>query len=110
MSPLPPPAHRARLHAATHGLGSGKPLLVLLHGFPETWAAWRHQIKVQALSGHGPRVSSKWCNATDASSWCQVACPIPAPAPHTDGQYLDRSAALALLPCRRRSLPGSTRW
>lgn len=37
--------HR-RLHAATHGLGTGKPLMLLLHGFPETWASWRHQIRV----------------------------------------------------------------
>lgn len=34
-----------RLHAATHGLGSGKPLMLFLHGFPETWATWRHQLK-----------------------------------------------------------------
>ncbi len=33
-----------RLHAATAGLGSGRPLLLLLHGFPETWHSWRHQI------------------------------------------------------------------
>jgi hypothetical protein len=44
--PLPPLLQWRRLHAATHGLGSGKPLMLLLHGFPETWASWRHQIKV----------------------------------------------------------------
>jgi hypothetical protein len=37
-----------RLHAATHGLGSGKPLMLLIHGFPETWACWRHQLQVAA--------------------------------------------------------------
>jgi epoxide hydrolase 4 len=32
------------LHAATTGLGSGRKLLLLLHGFPESWQSWRHQI------------------------------------------------------------------
>jgi hypothetical protein len=36
-----------RLHAATHGLGTGKPLMVLLHGCPELWVSWKHQIKVR---------------------------------------------------------------
>ncbi|KAI7839809.1 hypothetical protein COHA_006607 [Chlorella ohadii] len=34
-----------KLHVATHGLGTGKPLMLFLHGFPETWASWRHQIQ-----------------------------------------------------------------
>ena len=34
-----------RLHCAVAGSG---PLLVLLHGFPETWYAWRYQIPVLA--------------------------------------------------------------
>jgi pimeloyl-ACP methyl ester carboxylesterase len=29
-----------RLHVAELGLG---PLVVLLHGFPESWYSWRHQ-------------------------------------------------------------------
>lgn len=33
-----------KLHAATCGLGTGRPLLVFLHGFPEWWHSWRHQI------------------------------------------------------------------
>ena len=44
---LPPPAC-CRLHAATHDLGSGKPLMLLIHGFPETWACWRNQLQVDA--------------------------------------------------------------
>lgn len=36
-----------KLHAVSAGQG---PLLVLLHGFPEFWYCWRHQIA--ALSGH----------------------------------------------------------
>lgn len=37
------------LHAVASGLGSGRPLVVLLHGFPEMWRSWRHQIA--ALQG-----------------------------------------------------------
>lgn len=40
---------QCRLHAATHGLGTGKKLVVFLHGFPECWHSWRHQIA--ALKG-----------------------------------------------------------
>ncbi|MGW4127783.1 alpha/beta fold hydrolase [Amycolatopsis japonica] len=40
-----------RLHVAEAGSG---PLVVLLHGFPEVWYAWRHQIPV--LAGAGFRV------------------------------------------------------
>lgn len=36
-----------RLHCAIAGRG---PLVVLLHGFPESWASWRHQIA--ALAPH----------------------------------------------------------
>ena len=36
-----------KLHYAT--AGNGEKLVVLLHGFPEFWYSWRHQIK--ALSG-----------------------------------------------------------
>lgn len=34
-----------KLHAATCGIGTGKPLMVFIHGFPEAWFSWRHQIK-----------------------------------------------------------------
>lgn len=37
-----------RLHWAEAGDG---PLVVLLHGFPETWRTWRHQIPVLAAAG-----------------------------------------------------------
>jgi epoxide hydrolase A/B len=40
-----------RMHVAERGEG---PLVVLLHGFPETWYSWRHQIA--ALSDAGFRV------------------------------------------------------
>jgi epoxide hydrolase 4 len=40
-----------RLHCVEAGTG---PLVVLLHGFPEFWYAWRHQIP--ALADAGVRV------------------------------------------------------
>jgi pimeloyl-ACP methyl ester carboxylesterase len=38
-----------RLHAVTAGTG---PLVVLLHGFPEFWYSWRHQIPALAAAGY----------------------------------------------------------
>jgi pimeloyl-ACP methyl ester carboxylesterase len=42
-------ANGARFHVAT--LGSGPPV-VLLHGFPQFWWAWRHQMTALADAGH----------------------------------------------------------
>jgi len=39
-----------RMHAAVAGPRKG-PLVVLLHGFPEFWYSWRHQIGALARSG-----------------------------------------------------------
>ncbi len=41
-------ANGARFHVAAMGEG---PLLVLLHGFPEFWWAWRHQLPALAAAG-----------------------------------------------------------
>ncbi|MGH8776090.1 MAG: alpha/beta fold hydrolase [Jiangellaceae bacterium] len=41
-------ANGARFHVATIGDG---PLVVLLHGFPEFWWAWRHQLPAIAEAG-----------------------------------------------------------
>ena len=38
-----------RLHVAEQGEG---PLIVLCHGFPESWYSWRHQIPVLAEAGY----------------------------------------------------------
>ena len=38
-----------RLHVAEQGEG---PLIVLCHGFPESWYSWRHQIPVLARAGY----------------------------------------------------------
>lgn len=38
-----------RMHIAEHGTG---PLVLLLHGFPESWYAWRHQFEPLAAAGY----------------------------------------------------------
>ena len=38
-----------RIHAVEDGEG---PLVVLLHGFPESWYSWRHQIPALAAAGY----------------------------------------------------------
>lgn len=38
-----------RIHAVSEGEG---PLVVLLHGFPESWYSWRHQLTALARAGY----------------------------------------------------------
>src|SRR6185295_2958742 len=38
-----------RMHVAEAGSG---PLVVLLHGFPESWYSWRHQLRALADAGY----------------------------------------------------------
>lgn len=45
------PVNGVNLHVVEAG-EEGKPLLVLLHGFPEFWWAWRHQITPLADAGY----------------------------------------------------------
>ncbi len=78
--PLPPHHHAPRrLHVATHGLGTGKPLMLFLHGFPETWASWRHQIQASMLCG--------WLAGACLSCSCLAAvhCHVGAVALHGCG-------------------------
>lgn len=62
-------ANGARFHVATaepaEGPGTGAPLVVLLHGFPQMWWAWRHQIP--ALCGAGYRVAAMDLRGAGAS-------------------------------------------
>ena len=57
-------ANGARFHVAELGEG---PLVVLLHGFPQFWWAWRHQLT--ALSEAGYRVAAIDLRATDDRDW-----------------------------------------
>ncbi|WP_371598042.1 alpha/beta hydrolase [Streptomyces sp. NBC_00564] len=38
-----------RIHLVEEGTG---PLVLLVHGFPESWYSWRHQLPVLAAAGH----------------------------------------------------------
>ena len=42
-------ANGARFHVAEQGQG---PLVLLLHGFPQFWWAWRHQMGALAEAGY----------------------------------------------------------
>jgi pimeloyl-ACP methyl ester carboxylesterase len=42
-------ANGSRFHVAEAGSG---PMVLLLHGFPETWYAWRHQLPALAEAGY----------------------------------------------------------
>jgi pimeloyl-ACP methyl ester carboxylesterase len=42
-------SNRLRMHLAEAGSG---PLVVLLHGFPEGWYSWRHQLAALAAAGY----------------------------------------------------------
>jgi pimeloyl-ACP methyl ester carboxylesterase len=47
------PANAARFHAAVAGPDDREaPLVVLLHGFPQMWWAWRHQMMPLAVAGY----------------------------------------------------------
>lgn len=44
-------ANGARFHVAEHG-PTGGPLVLLLHGFPEFWWSWRHQLVALGEAGY----------------------------------------------------------
>src|SRR5437588_8166162 len=41
--------NRIKMHIAEAGAG---PLVLLLHGFPESWYSWRHQLPALAAAGY----------------------------------------------------------
>ena len=60
------PANAARFHVAVAGPDTREaPLVVLLHGFPQFWWAWRHQLG--ALADAGYRVVAMDLRGTGAS-------------------------------------------
>ncbi|NMR18713.1 alpha/beta fold hydrolase [Cellulomonas fimi] len=60
------PANAARFHVAVAGPEDRDvPLVVLLHGFPQFWWAWRHQL--EALGAAGYRVAAMDLRGTGAS-------------------------------------------
>ena len=59
------------MHVAEAGEG---PLVILLHGFPESWYSWRHQLTALAAAGYH-------AVAPDQRGYCQTS------APADPGQY-----------------------
>ncbi|WP_188037263.1 alpha/beta fold hydrolase [Actinotalea sp. JY-7885] len=72
-------ANGARFHVAEAGPAAGAdapaPLVVLLHGFPQTWWAWRHQIP--ALADAGYRVAAMDLRGTGASDKPPLGYDVP---------------------------------
>jgi pimeloyl-ACP methyl ester carboxylesterase len=57
-------ANGIRMRIAEQGSG---PLVLLLHGFPESWYSWRHQIPALAAAGfHAVAVDQRGYGGTDA--------------------------------------------
>jgi pimeloyl-ACP methyl ester carboxylesterase len=61
-------ANGIRMHLAECGAGSGKaPLVLLCHGFPESWYSWRHQLRALAEAGfHAVAPDMRGYGQTDA--------------------------------------------
>jgi pimeloyl-ACP methyl ester carboxylesterase len=70
------PANGARFHVAVAGPDDrDAPLVVLLHGFPEFWWAWRHQIVTLADAGY--RVAAMDLRGTGASDKPPIGYDVP---------------------------------
>src|SRR5437763_3277755 len=53
-----------RMHVAEQGTG---PLVILCHGFPESWYSWRHQLAALAAAGfHAVAPDMRGYGHTDA--------------------------------------------
>jgi pimeloyl-ACP methyl ester carboxylesterase len=76
-----------RMHVAEAGSG---PLVLLLHGFPECWYSWRHQLPTLAAAGYH-------AVAPDQRGYCRTGGPADVPAYsilHTVGDAVGLIAAL----------------
>jgi pimeloyl-ACP methyl ester carboxylesterase len=86
------------LHLAEAGPGSGPPV-VLLHGFPESWKMWRHQ--VPALAGAGHRVL-----APDLRGFGKTSRPVEVEAYRLRTLVADVTGLLDLLGVERAAVAG----
>ena len=73
------PGLNCRLHIVVGGRTQGakrKPLMLFVHGFPEIWYSWRHQMKVRVLqSAHNwfAVLSTTSFRCRDHSEMCGIA-------------------------------------
>lgn len=59
-------ANGARFHVAESGSDPTAPLVLLLHGFPQHWWAWRHQLPALAAAGYrAVAMDLRGCGASD---------------------------------------------
>lgn len=65
------------MHVAEAGQG---PLVLLLHGFPESWYSWRHQLTALAQAGYH-------AVAPDQRGYCQTGPPPGADPDGDSGEY-----------------------
>ncbi len=87
-----------RMHVAEAGEG---PLVLLLHGFPESWYSWRHQLTALAAAGYH-------AVAPDQRGYCETGPPGTAgqPAQISDYTMLHLTGdVLALMDALGRSRP-----
>ena len=69
-------ANGARFHVAVAGSTVGDPpLVILLHGFPQFWWAWRHQLVALAASGY--RVAAMDLRGQGASDKPPIGYDVP---------------------------------
>lgn len=54
-----------KLHAVSPGRQPGKPLMLMLHGFPECWYSWRHQMAAFAKDYDVVAIDMRGYNTSD---------------------------------------------
>ncbi len=59
-----------RIHAVSQGQG---PLVLLVHGFPESWYSWRHQIEALAAAGYRAVAIDQRGYGTSSKVWDPMA-------------------------------------
>ena len=89
-------ANGARFHVALAGPDErDAPLVVLLHGVPEFWWAWRHQLPVLADAGY--RVAAMDVRGTGGSDKPPVGYDVPTLAADVAGVIQSLGAADAVV-------------
>lgn len=87
-------ANGARFHVATTG-PQDAPLVLLLHGVPQMWWAWRHQLPVLAAAGH--RVAAMDLRGTGASDKPPQGYDVPTLAADVAGVVRSLGAGTAVV-------------
>ncbi|GLT81790.1 hypothetical protein SLE2022_002240 [Rubroshorea leprosula] len=77
--------NRINMHVAEKGKG---PQILFIHGFPELWYTWRHQMLALASLGYravatATRTHRIQSAATLASSWSAISLLFSMPSPRT---------------------------